>query len=102
MKNESIARNFSPSTRREFLRTAGVAAGLAMSPSAFAKSLTPTLGASGKGSLVCIYLRGGADFLNMIVPYRDDDYHQARPTLGLNKEDGLVELDSKFGLHPGL
>jgi len=102
MKNEYKSMNFVPSTRREFLRTAGVAAGLAMSPSAFAKSLTPTPGASGKGTLVCIYLRGGADFLNMIVPYRDDDYHQARPTLSLHKEDGLVELDSKFGLHPGL
>ena len=102
MRNQPLPVTFTSPTRREFMRTAGVAAGLAMSPSALARRWEPTSGASGEGSLVCIYLRGGADFLNMIAPYRDDDYHESRPTLGLRKEDGVIELDSKFGLHPGL
>ncbi|MCA9800885.1 MAG: DUF1501 domain-containing protein [Cyanobacteria bacterium HKST-UBA02] len=33
--------------------------------------------------LVCVFLRGGADTLNMIIPYGDDDYFKARPTLGI-------------------
>jgi uncharacterized protein (DUF1501 family) len=94
--------NHSPS-RRDFLRTAGLTAGFTLCPSSLALSRSSFSWTKKKpGSLVCIYLRGGADFLNMIVPYRDDAYHSARPTIGLRKEDGVVELDSKFGLHPGL
>ncbi len=58
----------------------------------------------GKGAptLVVIYLRGGADMLNMVVPHRDSRYYAVRPTIGIRKEDGLIDLDGKFGLHPGL
>jgi uncharacterized protein (DUF1501 family) len=53
-------------------------------------------------ALVVVYLRGGADFLNMVVPFTDDDYHAARPTIGLKEADGLVTLDAKWALHPAL
>ncbi len=59
-------------------------------------------------TLVCIFLRGGADGLNMIVPHGDDGYYQHRPTLGIPRPDDnraavrTVNLDGFFGLHPAL
>ncbi|MBX9696060.1 MAG: hypothetical protein K2Z81_26975, partial [Cyanobacteria bacterium] len=58
-------------------------------------------------TLVCIFLRGGADTLNMIVPYADDDYYKARPTLaiarpGRTKDSSAVKLDDFYGFHPKL
>ena len=46
-----------------------------------------------------IFLRGGADGLNVVVPHGDDDYHRSRPTLGITD---AVDLDGFFGLHPSL
>ncbi len=57
--------------------------------------------------IVCIFLRGGADALNMIVPFGDSAYYQARPTLALappdsNTSDRLLALDDFFGLNPDM
>lgn len=60
--------------------------------------------------LVNIFLRGGMDGLNAVVPYGDPDYHRARPSLGLGTPqdstktpaDRVVDLDGFFGLHPEL
>lgn len=52
-------------------------------------------------TLVVIFLRGGADGLNMVVPVEDDEYRRARPTLGISKEKALP-LDGLFGLNPAL
>lgn len=63
--------------------------------------------------LVTIFLRGGADSLNIIVPHGDDDYLKLRPTLGITapagrlpvaqtRADRAVDLDGFFGLHPAL
>ena len=52
-------------------------------------------------TLVCVFLRGGADTLNLYVPYADDAYHRARPTLALY-EKNLIRLDDRYGLHPAL
>jgi uncharacterized protein (DUF1501 family) len=51
--------------------------------------------------LVVVFLRGGADGLSLIPPYADDDYHRARPSLGLTKKD-VYDLDGQFGLNPAL
>ncbi len=59
-------------------------------------------------TLVCLFLRGGADGLNMIVPHGDDGYYHHRPTIGIarpddNNADGrATDLDGFFGLHPAL
>ena len=34
-------------------------------------------------TIVTIFLRGGADALNAIVPYGDDGYYQARPRIAI-------------------
>lgn len=52
-------------------------------------------------TLVHIFLRGGADTMNLIVPYADDHYYRARPTLGI-KAASLLKLDDRYGLHPAL
>ena len=51
--------------------------------------------------LVVVELTGGNDGLNTVVPYADDRYHAARPTLGLSKEQ-VVRVDDHVGLNPGL
>lgn len=59
-------------------------------------------------TLVCVFLRGGADGLNMVVPHGDDRYYALRPTLAIPRPDALlataktVDLDGFFGLHPAL
>lgn len=58
--------------------------------------------------LVNIFLRGGMDGLNAVVPYGEDDYHRARPSLGIaapkdpGKGDRSLDLDGFFGLNPAL
>lgn len=87
--------------RRDFLLTSAACAAAAYAAPLrlFAR---PEFSKKGEPALVCIYLRGGADFLNMIVPYDDRSYHAMRPTIGLRKEDGVVDLDGEWGLHPAL
>ena len=53
------------------------------------------------GTLVVVFLRGGADGLNMVVPHGDDGYYRARPSIGIRREN-LLELDGFFGLNPHL
>jgi uncharacterized protein (DUF1501 family) len=89
-----------PLTRRDFLRRAGalgVSFGLAGPALAAAAR-----GAKGSPALVAVYLRGGADWLNMVVPWKDDDYQSVRPTIRLTEDESLARLDSEFALHPAL
>jgi len=51
--------------------------------------------------LVLVQLDGGNDGLNTVVPYGDDLYYKARPSLGI-PEGQLVRLSGHEGLHPGL
>lgn len=49
-------------------------------------------------TLVVIFLRGGADGLNMVVPTGDDAYYRARPLIGVPRS-ATVPMDDLFGLH---
>src|SRR6185436_13440736 len=49
-------------------------------------------------TLVVIFLRGGADGLNMVAPLQDDGYYHARPRIAV--KDNAVPLDGFFGLNP--
>src|SRR6516162_9168815 len=51
--------------------------------------------------LVVLEMTGGNDGLNMVIPYADDLYHKARPTLRQTK-DVVVRLDDKVGLNPSM
>jgi uncharacterized protein (DUF1501 family) len=57
-----------------------------------------------KQTLVCIFLRGAADTLNMLIPYGDDQYFKVRATLAIpapSKESSL-RLDDFYAFHPRL
>lgn len=114
-----------PSTRRDFLRQAGCAAlgstslysillNLAMTGRAAAESL-PLANAADRvpyKALVCLFLDGGNDSFNMLVPGEAGEfsrYSAARGNLALSA-DTLLEItqptgDSagrRFGLHAGM
>ena len=40
-------------------------------------------------ALVVIFLRGGADGLNLVAPLEDDGYYRARPRIALSKSQAL-------------
>ena len=51
--------------------------------------------------LVVIEMSGGNDGLNTVIPYADDLYHKARPTLRM-KKDEVVRVDDHVGLHSAM
>jgi uncharacterized protein (DUF1501 family) len=54
-------------------------------------------------TLVVIFLRGGMDGLNFVVPFNDPGYYKSRRAIALpqpGKPDGVVDLNGFFGLHP--
>lgn len=50
-------------------------------------------------TLVVVFLRGGADGLNLVAPLEDDGYHRARPRIAIGKKQA-VPLDGFYGLNP--
>ena len=67
-------------------------------------SLVQAQGASQK-KLVVVMLRGAVDGLSVVAPYGEREYAASRPQIALaapGAEDGLIKLDSLFGLHPSL
>jgi len=59
--------------------------------------------ASGKDGkiLVIVQLSGGNDGLNTIIPYTDDAYYRARPSLAKAPKD-VLKLNDRIGLNPNL
>jgi uncharacterized protein (DUF1501 family) len=51
--------------------------------------------------LVVVELTGGNDGLNTVVPYGDDAYYRARPTIGITRNE-TIKLNDHFGLHPAM
>src|SRR4051794_36024721 len=87
------------SSRREFL---ACAAGLGTcTPSLWQRAAAAAEPKKGLPILVVVELSGGNDGLNTVVPYADDLYAKARPTLRVDAK--LVrKLDDRVGLHPAL
>ncbi len=62
----------------------------------------------GRRVLVCLFQRGAADGLSMVVPYGDPDYYRLRNEIALaapSQKAGaasVLDLDGRFGLHPAL
>lgn len=64
---------------------------------------TPSTGKA----LVVIFLRGGCDGLNLLVPHGDGGYYAQRPTLAIAPPSPLdpesaLDLDGFFGFHPSM
>jgi len=93
--------------RRDFLK-AGAAGAFAASFPVPLRCLGTTKQSQDPGPVfVAIYLRGGMDPLNVVVPHGFAEYYKIRPTIAIRKEPGegakgVIDLDGKFGLHPAL
>ena len=94
--------------RTSFLtRSLGAAAVGSALPAVFARAayaqgsplLTP--GADPGNVLVVIQLNGGNDGLNMVVPYSDDAYLKARPTIAVDPKT-VLRLNDRIGWNPAL
>jgi uncharacterized protein (DUF1501 family) len=100
-------------TRRFFLQATGsLVAYLGVAPvDLFARAGVPrpaSLPRVTRGkTLVVIFLRGGADGLNLVIPHGDPAYADLRKGIGLGapgagKPESVIDLDGFFGLHPRL
>lgn len=99
--------------RRVFVKSGALAlVTMGLSPSflrrtAFAQEIARgavALGGRGK-VLVCLFQRGAADALNVLVPFGDRGYRALRPTIAVaepGRPQGALDLDGFFGLHPAL
>ena len=100
-------------TRRRFLRTSILGGALSWTVPAFLERTffsldalaanSPIQTATGKDSpiLVILQLAGGNDGLNTVIPFQNDAYFRARPTLAIPKSK-VLSLSDGFGLHPEL
>ena len=100
--------------RRTFVKSGALAlVTMGLSPrflrrSVFAQPLTrgaAIRGANGGKVLVCLFQRGAADGLNVVVPFGDSEYAALRPTIAVPRPgqlNGALDLDTHFGLHPAL
>jgi len=67
-----------------------------------------TRGAARGKTLICLFQRGAADALNVVVPHGESAYYRLRPNIAIPRPSpgagsaGAVDLDGFFGLHPAL
>jgi uncharacterized protein (DUF1501 family) len=91
----------SPLSRRELLRLGGAA----LLGTAFSARLYAAPPDSPRFLLV--FLRGGYDATNALIPYSSSFYYEARPTIAIARPDpaaaaGALALDSDWALAPAL
>lgn len=92
-----------PSRRQFLIRGAGLGA-LAVggpAPTFWNRAASAAEPKAGLPILVVVQLDGGNDGLNTVVPYADDRYARARPTLRIDPK-GVLKLDDRVGLHPAM
>jgi uncharacterized protein (DUF1501 family) len=90
--------------RRQFLARTLQGSSLVALGSAVPGFIAQTAAAAPAGKdtvLVVVELNGGNDGLNTVIPYTDDTYYKARPTLSFNKNQ-VVKLNDELGLHPAM
>ena len=97
--------------RRYFLKSGAIAlATMGLSPSFLRRTVfAMELPAATKGKvLICLFQRGAADALNVVVPFGDRAYYQLRPNIAIpaplrgQGAAAALDLDGFFGLHPSL
>ncbi len=99
------------SSRRTFIRSGALAlVTMGLSPSFLRRAVYGLeLPKAAKGKvLICLFQRGAADALNVLVPHGDAEYYRLRPNIGIARPArsagaaGAIDLDGFFGLHPAL
>ena len=96
--------------RRVFVKSGGLAlVTMGLSPS-FLRRVTfgMELPKAPKGKvLICLFQRGAADALNIVVPHGERSYYAMRPSIAIPQPSrgvvtSAIDLDGFFGLHPAL
>src|SRR5258708_17761678 len=81
--------------KRTFLRNA---ASLFLAPLAGRLLAAP---AAGKSRFLLVFLRGGYDAANVLIPVTNGFYYESRPNIAVARES-VLPLTSEWGLHPAL
>lgn len=86
--------------RREFLLAAAALPALSLSGRLFAAP-------ANSPRFLFVFLRGGYDCNNFLVPYASDFYYESRPTIAIAKPDqtnpnAVLPLDANWGMNPVL
>ncbi|HVB39245.1 MAG TPA: DUF1501 domain-containing protein [Vicinamibacterales bacterium] len=94
-------------SRRAFIRNGSVAMlSLGFAPAFLTRTVRAAGAPARRTLLIAIFQRGAVDGLNVVVPFGEPAYYQARPGIGIKRpgsgESGAVDLDGFFGLHPRL
>jgi uncharacterized protein (DUF1501 family) len=91
-------------SRRVFMKNGGLALlSLGFAPAFLERTVEAA--AARRRILITIFQRGAVDGLNMVVPFGERDYYSARPSIAIptpGRDDGAIDLDGFFGLHPRL
>jgi uncharacterized protein (DUF1501 family) len=72
---------------------------LAALPALYAVRLLAAPAAPGR--LLVVFLRGGYDAANVLVPIASRDYYELRPNIAIGR-DVTLPIDADWGLHPAL
>ncbi len=97
--------------RRVFLKSGALAlVTMGLSPSFLQRTVMgmPLPRAARGKTLICLFQRGAADALNVVVPFGEKAYYASRPQLAVaapsrsGSGPGAIDLDGFFGLHPSL
>lgn len=95
--------------RRAFVKSGAIAlVTMGLSPSFLRRTalgMELTKAPNGK-ILICLFQRGAADALNIVVPHGERAYYAMRPSIAIPQPSrtagGAIDLDGFFGLHPSL
>jgi uncharacterized protein (DUF1501 family) len=89
-------------TRRGFMKNGALALiGTSTIPAFLSRSVLSEMNSAAANNkrLVVLFQRGAVDGLNVVVPYREQNYYAMRPTIAI-KQNEVIDLDGYFGLHP--
>ncbi len=81
--------------RRHFLQA------LAALPALAQAGMACATGMPADRTLILVYLKGGNDGFNTVVPYRNPRYYAMRPHIAVAR-DAVIQLNDSHGLHPEL
>jgi len=93
-------------SRRSFLKSTGLGfLALGLPPPFLVRAAGARQSASNK-SLVVVFQRGAMDGLNVVIPFKDPNYHRLRPSIAISEPGSgatcAIDLDGFYALHPAL
>jgi uncharacterized protein (DUF1501 family) len=100
--------------RRAFVKSGAIAlVTMGLSPSFLRRTAfgAELLRAPKGKTLICLFQRGAADALNVVVPHGEKAYYALRPSIAIPRPAGMtrsiaadaaIDLDGFFGLHPAM